>query len=294
MKKILLFLLVALVSCDKEDEFNAPSSNGTELNHAPLGFELEEPTSILNELCKGNLDNSIHSIFLVMYGNTHRKWEFEYLENSDIIDKMTFYLPHYQGCEQNVYQFEYNDSQNIKSVVSTRTNVCLDFVAVKNYTFNYNANGLLKSIFMRSPFTAQEYYIGYYPSGKVKEIWWDSRNLGQDGPIDFSVNKYFYDSDEKNIIRIEQEETDNIHIYRYEYDNKPNPYKGFFIAFGIFMPYVGPAYLSENNVISITEHRFSTRNNNQFTFPHEFEYSPTNTLIRYRDLDNERVFHVNQ
>lgn len=294
MKKILsILLLFILVSCEKDDDNNLLITNNGSLNHAELGFELDEPNVILNELSKGNLDKTINSIFLVMYGNTHRKWEFEYLENSSTIEKMIFYLPHYQQCEENVYQFEYNSSQNIRTVVSTRTNVCKEFEAVINYTFNYNGNGLLKSIFMDSQFAVQEYYIGYYPNGKVKEIWWDSRRSGDN--VDFSVQRYYYDVNFKNVIRIEKQGSSQDYTYWYEYDdNKRNSFKGFFISFGIFMPYAGPAYLSENNVSSITEKNNNNIHNQQFTYPYNFEYSRSNKLIRYRDIEDERVYYINQ
>ncbi|WP_299365962.1 hypothetical protein [Winogradskyella sp.] len=292
MKKILFILILTiLVGCEKDDGNDLIGNNGS-LNHAELGFELDEPDVILNELSKGNLDSTINSIFLVMYGNTYRKWEFEYLENTNTVDKMTFYLPHYQGCEKNIYQFNYNSSQNIETVVSTRTNTCNEFEVIKSYSFNYNQNGLLKSIFMDNEFTVQEYYIGYYPNGKVKEIWWDSRGSGDN--VDFSVQRYYYDVEYNNVVRMEKEISGNTHIYKYEYDNRQNPFKGFFIAYGIFIPYVGHSYLSLNNVSSITENRFSNTNDNEFTYPYDFEYSPSNDLIRYRDIEDERVYHINQ
>ena len=295
MKKLLLiFLLLTLINCEKDDGLNlfgTHKGNGT-LKHVELGFKLDEPDVVLNELAKGNLDSSINSVFLVMYGNTYRKWEFEYLENTNIIDKMIFYLPHYQGCEKNVYQFEYNASHNIKSVVSTRTNVCNEFEVVKSYIFNYNNNGLLKSIFMDSLNTLQEYYLGYYPNGRVKEIYWDSSKSGDN--VDFSVQRYYYDSNFNNVIRMEKEISGNTHIFEYKYDNKPNPYKGFFIAYGIFIPYVGPAYLSQNNVASITENRFSNTNSNKINYQYDFEYSTSHNLIRYRDIEDRHVYYLNQ
>lgn len=293
MKKILpiLFLFI-LVACEKDDENNLGVTDSGSLNHAELGFELDEPNVILNELSMGNLDKNINSIFLVMYGNTYRKWEFEYLENRSAIDKMIFYLPHYQQCEKNIYQFEYNSSQNIESVVSTRTNLCNEYEVIKNYTFNYNNDGLLKSIFMDSEFTVQEYYIGYYHNGKVKEIWSDSRGAGNE--VDFGVTKFFYDENFKNITRIERQSSSQDYTYWYEYDDKINPFKGFFIAYGIFLPYVGPAYLSENNVTSITEKNNNNIHNQEFIYPYEFEYSSDGNLIRYRDREDEMVYHINQ
>lgn len=113
---LLIFFLLLLVGCNKND---INENNGT-LNHANLGFELAEPTIILNELANGELKNYINSILLVMYGNTERKWEFEYIGNTDIISKMTFYSPHYQFCEKNEFEFSYNSQNLIDKIISTR------------------------------------------------------------------------------------------------------------------------------------------------------------------------------
>lgn len=292
MRKLLFIsTLIIFIGCEKDDNEIIKIDNSP-LTHAELGFELDEPNVILNELAKGELDKSINSIFLLMYGNTERKWEFEYIDNTDKVSKMIYYLPHYQYCEKNIYQFHYNNENFIEQVISTRKNLCLEFEAVKTYTFNYNENGLLKSIFLDSEFMFQEYYIGYYHNGKVKEIWFNSRRRGDE--VDFSNTKYFYDEDFKNVIRLERQSSSQSYTYTYTYDDKKNPFKNYFISLVVFMPYVGPAYLSENNVSSLTEKNNNNIHNQEFTYYYSFEYSDSNKLESYRDMENERVYTINQ
>lgn len=292
MKKILIItVLFILISCERENS-EIFEINSSPLSHAELGYELDEPNVILNELSQGEFDASITSILLLMYGNTERKWEFEYLDYTDKVSKMTFYLPHYQGCEKNIYQIQYNSENFIKKIISTRTNVCNEFVVVKTYTYQYNENGLLKSIFMDDEFTVQENYIGYYSNGKVKEIWSDSRGRGD--VVDFGVSRYFYDQDFKNINKLERVSSSQNYTYTYQYDSNKNPFKNYFISLGVFMPYVGPAYLSENNVSSLTEKNNNNIYNQEFTYYYSFQYSNLNELELFQDLEGERIYRVNQ
>lgn len=294
MKKILtLLFLTILFGCDKDDGYEINEIDSNPLEHAELGFELDEPDVLLNELAKGELKNQINSILLVMYGNTYRKWEFEYIDHTDILSKMIFYLPHYQGCEKNIYTFTHNEQNLIDKIISTRKNFCLEYEVIKTYTFNYNENGLLKSVFMDNEFFVEENYFGYYPNGKIKEIYNDHRGRGVDPS--FNVQKFFYDNSFRNVERIEHTVNSNyLHIYEYSYDDKENPFKNVFIATSVFMPFIGPAHLSVNNVESITENRFSNTNDNEFTYPCDFQYSLTDNLILYQNTEDERVFYVNQ
>lgn len=57
MKKILsIIILTTLLSCSKENEYNSIEIDNSPLEHAELGFELDEPNIILNELSKGELN----------------------------------------------------------------------------------------------------------------------------------------------------------------------------------------------------------------------------------------------
>ncbi|GAA0749228.1 hypothetical protein [Gaetbulibacter jejuensis] len=293
MKKTLtLIILIALFSCEKDDGYDSIEIDNSPLEHAELGFKLDEPNIILNELCKGELNRQIISILLVSYGNTYRKWEFEYVNNTDLLSKMTFYLPHYQGCEQNVYEFLYNENNLIDKVVSTRENVCNEYEVIKTYTFNYNDNGLLKSIFMDNDFFVEENYFGYYPNGKIKEIYNDHRGRGVEPS--FGVQKFTYNDSFTNVIKVESIGTNTHYTYRYSYDNNINPFKNVFIATSVFMPFIGPAYLSENNVIEVIEKNENNIHNQEFTYPYFFEYSNNQHLFRYRDGEDDVVYYINQ
>lgn len=293
MKKLLiLFVLFLVISCDKDDVLNVENDNSA-LTHSELGFELDEPDIILNEIAKGELNESITSVFLLMYGNTEKKWEFEYVDNTDQISKMTFYLPHYQGCEKNVFQFHYNTHNLIDSITSVRKNFCLEFEDIRKYTFNYNDNGLLKSIFMDNESFVEENYFGYYPNGKIKEIYNSFRGRG-DEQI-FGVQKMKYNDSFTNVTEVEHKYGSNYHYtYKYLYDDEQNPFKDVFIAISVFMPTIGPANLSENNVIQMVEKNEKVINGFEFTTNFLFNYSANNKLLNYLYLDNERVYTINQ
>jgi hypothetical protein len=59
------------------------------------------------------------------------------------------------------------------------------------------------------------------------------------------------------------------------------------------MPFIGPAYLSENNVIEVIEKNVNNIYNQEFTYPYYFEYFNNARLIRYRDSEDEVVYHIN-
>ncbi|WP_299365401.1 hypothetical protein [Winogradskyella sp.] len=293
MKKILaIIILITFLSCEKDDGNNSIEIDNSPLTHAELGFELDEPDVILNELSKGELKKHINSILLVSYGNAYRKWEFEYIENTDMLSKMVFYLPNYQGCEQNVYEFSYNENSLLDKVISTRENVCNEYEVIKIYTFNYNDNGLLKSIFMDNDFFVEENYFGYYPNGKIKEIYNDHRGRGVEPS--FGVQKFTYNDSFTNVIEVESIGTSTHYTYKYFYDNNTNPFKDVFIGTSVFMPFIGPAYLSENNVIEMIEKNENNIHNQEFSTEFIFNYSSNNSLIDYSSLDNEIIYTVNQ
>lgn len=288
MKKLLLFVLLVVISCDKDD-----NNIKNPLVHYELGFELDEPDIILNEIAKGELDKSINSILLLMYGNTERKWEFEYIENTDKISKMIYYKPHYQACEKDVFQFYYNSQNLIDSVVSKRKNYCNEFEVIRTYTFNYNNNGLLKSVFMDDKYSVSENYFGYYPNGKIKEIYNSVRDTY--GISNLGIQKFKYNDSFTNVTEVEHISGSNYHyIYKYYYDNNQNPFKSTFIYSGVFMPHIGPAYLSENNVITMIERNVNNINGYEFTNDYLFNYSNENTLLNYHYSNNERVYTINQ
>ena len=294
MKRILAILtFLILLGCEKEPKDDNFKIDNSPLSHAELGFELDEPNTILNDLAKGELNKSITSVLLVMYGNTKRKWEFEYIGNTDIISEMIFYLPHYKNCEQNTFDFSYNEQNVIDTIISTRKNFCHEYEVIKTYTFNYNSNGLLKSIYMDNDFFVEENYFAYYPNGRIKEIYSDHRGRG-DEPR-FRVQKFQYDNSFKNVVKLEVTDgVEPLYTYKYSYDEKVNPFKDVFIAASVFMPFIGPAYLSENNVTTVIEKNEKNVHNLEFTTEFIFNYSDTNSLIEYYFTDNERVYSINQ
>ncbi len=290
---ILCFILICSCTIDKEQD---DSLNEVRLEHFELGFELDEPDTILNDLAKGSLDRRIYAILKQSFDNfpepAERYWEFKYLPESDRVSEMIFYLPHYGNCEQTKYKFYYNSENLIDSVVLKRTNVCNEFEVDRLYTFNYNEKGLLKSIFMDNEYSLEQNYFGYYPNGKVKEIYNNYTNRGTWEPS-FIVQKFYYDSNFKNVIKVEHIAPGNYYHYTYQYfyDSEENPFKDFFIAVSVFLPRIGPSYLSENNVIKMIKK--SEINNSGYTFPYEYNFNfLDNTLNTYSDKDEDKFPYI--
>lgn len=287
------FCLLIIISCTKQNE-EEDLIQERDLEHFELGFELDEPDTILNNLAKGKLDKNIQAVLRQHHDNfpepVERYWEFHYLPNSDKISEMIFYSLHYGQCEQTNYKFHYSQNELIDSIILKRVNVCNEFEVDRIYSFNYNDEGLLKSVFMDNEFSMEENYFGYYPNGRVKEIYNDYRNKGNWEPS-FAVQKFFYDESFSNVIRHENIGISSHYTYQYFYDERKNPFKDFYIAASVFLPIIGPAYLSENNVIKmITKNEFNITGN---SYPYEYYFNfENNKLDSYSDKDVDKMPYI--
>lgn len=288
MKQLVLLSLLAfgLFSCKEKSEDDI--SKLKHLNHAELGFELPEPNIILNEMAKGEVKRNIYSVLQQSYWNSNLSnenyWGFEYVENSDRVSQMTFYKPHYSGCEQDKFKFYYNSKNFIDSVVSKRVN-CGGFTVNKKYTFNYNKKGLLKSIFMDNPFFLEVNYIGYYPNGKLKEIY--NSHYGRGDTPHFGHQTFYYDESYTNVIRVTNihKSVNSSYSYNYSHDNTKNPFKSFFIAVSVLRPALGfGAFLSENNVIKLTEKNELNIHGVSSNYDCVFDFTNNGKLNNYKQL----------
>jgi len=287
MKKIFVLILVQFIlsSCDKEEIVPDNEIVSESIPHAELGFELDKPNLILNELALGELNRNVKTVlqqsFDEFFSNpVEHFWEYEYQENTDRVTQMIYYKPHYSGCEKNIYKFEYNSNNYVSSVMSTRTNVCNEYVVINKFTFNYDDIGLLESIFMDGEAFVQENYFGYYPNGKIKEIYNDYRSSGVEP--NFRVQKFYWDDNFENVTKIENIGQNNHYTFKYSYDKKTNPFKGLFISISEFMPHIGPAYLSKNNVVEMIRKNESNVHGEEFSYGYIFDYNGDN-LVTYTD-----------
>lgn len=279
-RKIILSVLVLFIlwSCSKEND----TIEDGKLKHVTLGFELDEPNIILNEFANGKLDRDIKSVLKEMFDEfpepAVRYWEFDYLPDSDQVSEMRFF----QTSEITTYKFYYNTKREIDSIVSNmlRPN------SKKLYTFNYNTAGVLKSVFMDSEYSIEENYFGYYPNGKIKEIYNSFRGNGSS--VEFSKQVFYYDSTFKNVIKLDHT-TSSPYNYSYEYiyDNHTNPYKGFLVAASVILPNIGrPANLSENNILQITKIWLDSPKEVKYNYVFNYE---DNRLVSYSDEDTSRI-----
>lgn len=287
MNRVLILLITfTFLSCEKDNN-DVFKINNNSLKHAELSFKLEEPDIILNELAKGELDRNIHSVLKEMFDEfpepAERYWEFDYLSNSDQVSEMRYF----QTSQITTYKFYYNGKREIDSIVSNK----LGDYPKRHYTFNYNDNGLLKSIYMDSEYSIEENYFGYYPNGKIKEIYNDFRSRG-DKPS-FNVQKLYYDLTFTNIVKVEHIGSSNYHYtYKYFYDTNKNPYKNFFVAVSVFLPHIGSAYISKNNVIKMIEKNQNNIYGNEFSYEYLFNFSNSGELETYSDKDENKLPYI--
>lgn len=275
---------------EEEDDFSYLEQD---LEHYELGFELDEPDIILNDLAKGKIDRNIQAVLRQHHDEfpdpMERYWEFHYLPNSDRVSEMIYYSVHYGHCEQSKYKFHYNGNNLIDSIAFERINVCGDFEVERLFTFNYNSEGVLKSVFMDSETSVEENYFAYYPNGRIKEIYNDYHHRG-DSP-GFGVQKFYYDSTFSNVIRHEKIGISSHYTYQYFYDDNENPYKDFYIAASVFLPVVGPAYLSENNVIKMIVK--NENNVHGISNTNEYNFNITAAgLESYSDKDVDKMPYI--
>lgn len=287
------FWLFILGSCTIKEEEDF-SYLERDLEHFELGFELDEPNSILNNLAKGNLDRNIKAVLRQHHDEfpepAEKYWEFHYLPNSDRVSEMVFYSGNYRRCEQTNFNFFYNRENLLDSIVSNRINVCNEFEVNRLYTFNYTGEGLLKSIFMDNETSVEENYFSYYPNGRIKEIFNDFHHKGDWEP-GFGVQKFYYDKSFSNVIKHEKVGLNSHYTYYYFYDDKPNPFKGLFIAASVFMPNIGPAYLSENNVIKMIEKNENNIHGNSFSYEFDFNFVG-DRLDTYADKNEDKMPYI--
>jgi hypothetical protein len=287
MKNISKFILVLFIlsSCDKEENLPKNDLELEVLPHASLGFQLDKPDVILNEIATGELNRDIRTILQQSYDQyfanpVEHFWEFKYQSNSDRVEQMTYYKPHYSDCEKTVYNFDYNSDNYVSSAIATKTNVCNQYEFVSKFTFNYSDIGLLESIFMKNESFVQENYFGYYPNGKIKEIYNDYRSSGDE--IYFRVQKFYWDEDFENVIMIENIGRSDYYTFTYDYDDKKNPFKGLFISVSEFMPHFGPAYLSRNNIVGMIRKNENNVHGSELKKEYTFDYNGE-YLMSYTD-----------
>lgn len=279
MKSItLLATIFFIISCS--DAILPVKDN--KLKHAGLGFELEEPDTILNELAGGRLDKNINSVLCQLFDEfpepAESRWEFKYLQNSDQVSEMTFF----HTSTETAYVFYYNGKSEIDSIVSN----WLGTDVKRLYTFNYNEKGVLKSIYMDSDYFLEENYFGYYPNGKIKEIYNSFR--GSTDGVHFNKQEFFYDSTFSNVTKVNFT-TDSPYNYSYEfiYDNNKNPYKGFYIAASVYLPSIAnSACLSDNNVV-VAKKKYANSGNVSDHF-YSFYYE-NNELVSYSERDTTTI-----
>lgn len=292
MKKIILIniLFLFLISCCKEDE----NIQTNLVVNAPLP-ELKNPDVILNDIGKGEIIGSkITSIYYQNYNSTPYNINFEYLNNTNKIKKLNYVNPNYL-CETTTLNYFYRNDNYIDKIVLKTINTCLEYEVNKTFNYNYE-NGVLKSIKMDNVSLIENIYFSYNPNGTVSEMYIDSRPKSETNIYGYQKFSYEYDIN-KNVTSFKQEDFSTNqydHKYTFTYDNKTNPFKGFFITLSARRPSLGftsgagPFFLSENNITSIKEEYIN------ITASPIFEYFDlnfqNNNLIDYGNDSNNQYW----
>lgn len=281
---------LSLSSCHRERIVEEPYLSGP-IEPAGLGFELEEPQTILPDFTNGQLAESMTGVLRSNSNATQLKWDIFIDPVTQKLSQIKFYKPHYQVCEENVFDYYYNDNGSIDHIISTRDNSCLEFVSIRRYDYTYNHDGLLKSMIMTNESFLEENYFEYYPNGRIKNIYSDFRSAGFE--VEFLKRTFYYDDDYNNVVKeVAFREGDVHYTYDYSYDDQINPFKGLFIANSVQMPFIGAGFLSENNVISVTSKNERNIHNQSPTTDYLYLYNNNQQLYDYRKRDQTSIYTV--
>jgi hypothetical protein len=268
VNKILLFIPLILISCSNNDINN--DSEIEQQNNIEIP-ELQEPDIILNEIAKGTLGDNIKSLYHQTYNRTNLNYFFEFIENTNRIDRIIIIDPNY-WCEETVIQYYYHEDKLIDKIHSIKTNVCLELVVDKIYNYNYK-NGYLESIIMDNESLIEENYFSYNSNGTIDAIYSDYRSLS-DFADGYSKTSYIYDEN-GNVSEMIGE---SAHIstydkkYSFTYDTNNNIFKGFYVIGSFYQPSFGiesghgPFFLSGNNITSIKKEYLYNNNEPQYEY----------------------------
>jgi hypothetical protein len=274
---IIFLILLVSFSCSNDDDVNL---NDSEVNQQLEGTipELQSPDIILNEIAKGTLGENIGGLFHQTYNGIGLNYFFEFIENTNRIDKIIITDPNY-WCEETVVQYHYQENKLIDRIHSIRTNICLEFVVDKVYNYNYK-NGYLESIIMDNESLIEKNYFSYNSNGTIATIYSDFRSLS-DFPVDeYSKTNFIYDENGNVSEMIGENAYSNTYDkkYAFTYDDNTNIFKGFFVIYSFYQPSFGvesgsgPFFLSNNNITSIKKEYVNNDNEPQY------EYFTTNYL----------------
>lgn len=277
MKVNIIFCLIILCcGCNNEDE--NPKSLTNDLNQIYNSLDLKNPDFIINEIAIGEITPfKIENILSQNNVNVPPfRFYFEYLPNTNKISKITTY--NNNQCRVENSFIYYNSSNYISKVETVTTDYCDPYEFTTTYNFNY-INNVLKSVISNNTSLIFEKYFSYYPNGKISTIYSTGRSKSDTTSERQFIKSYFTYDINGNVKTMENDQTDLYNIKTtYEYDDKPNPLKGFFINNIFGRPIYMAGILSENNIIS-TKDEYTN-------FP---KNAPVINYIQYNYLNNKVI-----
>jgi hypothetical protein len=255
-----------------------PKSLTNDLNEIYNSLDLKNPDFIINEIAIGEIvPFKISNIISVNNANVPpNRYYFEYFQNTNKILNLITY--NNNQCREEKSTIFYNSSNFISKVETITKDICQQNEFTTIYNFNYS-NGVLKSVISNNTSFIYEKYFSYYPNGKISIIYSVVRPKSDISPERQFIKSYFTYDLNGNVKTMENDQTDLYNIKTtYEYDNKPNPLKGFFINNIFGRPIQIAGILSENNIISYKD---------EYTnFPNT---PPVDNYIQYTYLNNKVI-----
>lgn len=274
---IIFFLLLFLCYGCSEDNDNQKSAT-IDLNEIYKSLDLKNPDIILNEIAIGEIQPlRISNILSVNNVNVPPfRYYFEYLPNTNKISKLFTY--NNNQCREEISTIFYNSSNFISKVETLTKDFCQQNEFTTIYNFNYS-EGVLKSVISNNTSFIYEKYFSYYPNGKISTIYSVGKPKSDPSPTRQFIKSYFTYDLNGNVKTMENDQTDLYNIKTtYEYDNKTNPLKGFFINNIFGRPIQMAGILSENNIIA-TKDEYTN-------FPN---IPPINNYIQYNYMNNNVI-----
>ena len=236
--------------------------------------QLEYPTTVRNELAKGQLLGScaqrtlvdtrpdpVRFITLTAHPKNRRVQRAEW--------EATGRVRGFAVGQHNRYDLFYRSDGLIDSVVYSRPRRGDE--GKQTYRYHYQG-GVLHSVQAdeTSPFF-HEWYFSYQPDGRVSDMFTNFSPRSGASPRSFTQWSFTYDTSGNvtELRTIGDHRLDS--LYQYTYDTLANPFRGLFVIKDLvvfpFAIKLGPAFLSVNNVTSVIKIRKDGRREEETYVP---------------------------
>ena len=287
---IICLITLVLFSCDKDVEKNQISVLTTDLTEIYQSLDLRDPDIILNEIAIGEAPFRISNILSENNVNVPpNRYFFEYFPNSNKFSKLITY--NNNQCREETSTIFYNSSNFIAKVETLTKDFCVPYEFTTIYNYNYS-EGVLKSVISNNTSFIYENYFSYYPNGKISIIYSVVKPKSDTTPSRTFIKSYLTYDANGNVQTLDGDHNDPYNIKTtFEYDDKINSLKGFYINNIFLSPIERIGILSENNITSIK----NEYTNYPDTTPRisNVQYTYVNNKVINYSFDNNVTYRIN-